>query len=74
MENRNESQVTKLKNWLLLGLKIDRVTAFRNLEIADLRSRVSNVESDLGIVLDREKVPGKKYLQYYINDPKHLTV
>lgn len=69
-----ESQVKKLRNWLLLGLKIDRVTAFKALKIADLRSRISNVEDDLGIYLERQRVPGKKYYEYWIASPKKLSV
>lgn len=64
INHSNESQVAKLKEWLSTGLDIDRVTAFKQLGIADLRSRVSNVESDMQTKLYRERVKGKKYLRY----------
>ena len=60
------SQVKTLYDHLNLGYKIDRVRAFQDHGIADLRSRISDVERQFGITIDRETKEGKKYLQYYI--------
>ena len=61
-----ESQVKILINHLYSGSEIDRVTAFRNYGIADLRSRISDAERMLNIRIDRDKVRGKRYLKYFI--------
>ena len=67
MRNKNKpSQVEILVNHLLLGLPIDRVSAFKMYDIADLRSRLSDVKRMYGIVPDRWKKSGKNYLEYQI--------
>jgi len=60
-----ESQVRNLLSALLLGIKVDRVYAWRWLNIADLRSRISDVQRDYDCTVDRETKPGKRYKQYY---------
>jgi len=65
-----DSQVTTLFNYLMSGCKINRVEAFRNFGIADLRSRVSDLEMRFNIRLERSKVDGKKYYQYWISNHK----
>jgi hypothetical protein len=65
----NESQVTKLFNHLMTGARIDRVSAFNWYGIADLRSRISNVEKIYNVTIPRETKPGKRYLEYYLNPP-----
>lgn len=49
-----------------MGLPIDRVVAFRWYGIADLRSRLSEVKRQFGVVPDRWKKDGKNYLEYQI--------
>lgn len=61
-----ESQVETLYHHLRQGMKVNRVTAFHLFGIADLRSRICNVERDYGIKIDRNTVPGKRYKEYYI--------
>lgn len=61
-----ESQVTKLFNHLMSGAKIDRVMAFNLYGIADLRSRISDVERNFGITIPRETKSGKRYLEYQL--------
>ena len=62
---KSMSQVKMLRDHLLSGRKIDRVAAFRKYGIADLRSRISNVEKT-GLIIDRKTKKGKKYLEYFI--------
>ncbi len=61
-----DNQVDTLYHYLRQGLKINRVNAFKRWGIADLRSRISDVSRECQLVPDRDRVPGKKYLQYYI--------
>lgn len=62
---------TNIPQWLRLyvalttRVKMSR-TEIHRLGIADTRSRVSDIERHLGIRLERETVPGKKYLRYWI--------
>jgi len=63
-----------LRDALLLGIKVDRVFAFNHFGIADLRSRLSDVKRVYGIVPKRQTKPGKRYLQYWIEQPKSLQV
>ncbi len=39
---KHESQVMRLMNILLNGVKVDRVFAWKHLQIADPRSRISD--------------------------------
>jgi hypothetical protein len=71
--DHTEPQVVTLLNALLLGIKIDRVMAYRYYGIADLRSRCSDVNRIYGIYPDRERVPNKKYLRYFIKPLTTLT-
>lgn len=66
MKKQSPSQVEILVTHLLLGLPIDRVVAFRWYGIADLRSRLSEVKRQFGVVPDRWKKHGKNYLEYQI--------
>jgi hypothetical protein len=63
-----DSQVETLYHHLRQGVKVDRVWAFQELGIADLRSRISDCQRDYDIVLDRETVPGKRYRRYFIKE------
>jgi len=63
---KNPSQVEILLTALLMGIKVDRVNAFKCWGIADLRSRCSDITRDYGIVPARERVPSKRYLRYFI--------
>ena len=49
------------------GQKIDRVQAFNVYGIADLRSRICNVEKDFGVKIDRKTKEGKRYKEYFLN-------
>lgn len=68
LKTMKESQVTILFNHLNLGYKIDRVRAFKDHGIADLRSRISDVYNRYGIYADRETKKGKRYLQYFFKN------
>lgn len=61
-----ESQVTRLFNYLMTGARIACKDAYRRLEIADLRSRISDIEREYGITVQRERVKGKKYNEYFL--------
>lgn len=65
-----ESQVKTLIGHLYSGSEIDRVNAFKWYGIADLRSRISDVERQLGVRVDRCKVEGKRYLKYFMKPNK----
>ena len=69
-----DSQVNVLHTYLMFGCKINRVEAFRFFGIADLRSRVSDLERRFNIRLERCKVDGKRYYQYWISNDKKLSV
>ena len=64
--NPTPSQVEILLTAMLMGIKVDRVNSFKQWGIADVRSRVSELSSDYGIVPARERVPNKRYLRYFI--------
>ncbi len=61
-----DNQVQTIYHHLRQGLKIDRAMAFRRWQIADLRSRIAELPKEYGLTPDRERVPGKKYLRYFI--------
>lgn len=63
-----ESQVKTLLEHLLSGATIDRVEAFRQYGIADLRSRICNVEKDFNIRIDRRTKEGKRYKEYFVTN------
>lgn len=62
-----ESQVQRLFNYLLTGSRIACKDAYNMLEIPDLRSRISNVEKHYGVTVQRERVKGKRYNEYFFN-------
>lgn len=64
----NDPQVKVLVEHLLTGATIDRVSAFRNYGIADLRSRISDVQRDYKIAIDRRTKVGKRYREYFITN------
>ena len=68
------TQIELLRDALLYGYKIDRVTAFNQWGIADLRSRLSDVKRIYGIVPQRKTKPGKRYLEYWVESPKSFQV
>lgn len=59
------SQLASLITHLKSGKSIDRVQAFQQYGVGDLRSRISDIERQ-GIMIDRETVPSKRYLRYFI--------
>lgn len=63
-----DSQVETLYHHLRNGMKINRINAYQLFGVGDIRSRVSDIQREYGIVLDREKVPNKRYLQYFIKE------
>jgi Helix-turn-helix domain len=65
---KDTSQVLTLVNHLLSGATIDRVEAFRMYGIADLRSRISDVERDYKIAIDRRTKEGKRYREYFVKN------
>ena len=69
-ETKTPSQVEVLVTHLLWGIPIDRVTAFQWYGIADLRSRLSDVKRDYGLVPDRWIKEGKRYLEYQLKPLK----
>lgn len=64
------SQNQNLLNHLLTGVPIDRVMAWRHYDIADLRSRISDVERDYNLTIDRRTKKGKRYREYFIKQTK----
>lgn len=64
--HKDPSQVETLINWLLLGLDINRGKAFQLFGIADLRSRIAEVDKFFGFKVPRERIEGKRYLRYYL--------
>jgi len=62
----NDPQIKVLLNHLLTGTKIDRVEAFEYYGIADLRSRICDVEKNYGVRIDRQTKKGKRYKEYFI--------
>jgi len=65
-QHKNPSQVEKLIEWLLFGLTVNRVDAFELMGIADLRSRIAEVDKFFGFKVPRERIEGKRYLRYYL--------
>jgi hypothetical protein len=65
-----ETEVKRLMNALLLGIKVNRVYAWAHLRIADLRSRISDCERQFNVTIDRQTVKGKRYREYWINKPE----
>ena len=51
-----------------VGATIDRVYAFNHYGIADLRSRICDVEKDYNIAVDRRVKAGKRYKEYFITN------
>lgn len=64
----NDPQVKVLVEHLLTGATIDRVSAFHKYGIADLRSRISDVQRDYKIAIDRRTKEGKRYREYFITN------
>lgn len=56
-----DSQVETLLHHLRNGMKINRVNAFQLFGVADLRSRISDIEREYGVTIDRNTVEGKRY-------------
>lgn len=54
-----------LFHWLMSGCRIACKDSYRLLRIADLRSRVSDVQRLYGVRVERERVKGKNYFEYY---------
>jgi len=61
-----DNQTDLLYHLLRRGLKINRVVAYNRYGIADIRSRIAELPKEYGVTPDRERVPGKKYLRYFI--------
>lgn len=64
-----DSQVKRLYEYLMTGSRIACKDAYQRLGIADLRSRISNVEQRFNIEVKREKVKGKRYNEYFLTLP-----
>ena len=64
---KQESEVVRLRDYLLTGCIVDRVIGWRKLRIADLRSRLSDVKRIYGLVPYRKTKKGKRYLEYSIS-------
>jgi len=62
------TQVELLRDVLLQGIRIDRVQAYYDYGIADLRSRLSDVKRVYGIEPKRKTKQGKRYLEYWIEN------
>ena len=62
------TQVELLRDVLLQGIRIDRVYAFHNYGIADLRSRLSDVKRIYGMNPERRTKPGKNYREYWLEN------
>jgi hypothetical protein len=52
----------------MTGARIDRVFAFQRYGIADLRSRICNVEQRYKVSIERRVKPGKKYKEYWLDE------
>lgn len=61
-----ERQVDTLFHHLRNIGKIDRVEAFKLYGIADLRSRICNVEQQFAVTIDRNTKPGFRYKEYFL--------
>jgi len=61
-----DPQVKILLNHLFAGMAIDRVQAFKFYGIADLRSRICDVERQFNVNIDRRTKPGCRYKEYFI--------
>jgi hypothetical protein len=61
-----DNQVDLLYHILRQGVKVNRVIAFQRWGIADLRSRISDVAREYKLIPDRQRVKGKKYLEYFV--------
>jgi len=64
----NMTQVELLRDVLLQGIRIDRVQAFHDYGIADLRSRLSDVKRVYGMTPQRRTKPGKNYREYWMEN------
>jgi hypothetical protein len=62
------NQVDLLYHLLRRGIKINRVMAYTRFGIADIRSRIAELPKEYGITPDRERVKGKRYLQYFLKE------
>ena len=69
---QEERQVKRLFDVLMTGVKIDRVFAWRRMGVADLRSRICNIEDEFGVVIDRQTKAGKRYKEYFLTNPKKI--
>jgi len=67
---QEERQVKRLFDVLMTGVKVDRIFAWRRMGIADLRSRICNVESEFSVNIDRQTKAGKRYKEYFLTNPK----
>ncbi len=68
MKPTTDSQVKIVRDVLLSGIRIDRVMMFQQYGIGDLRSRISDVKNDYNIIPERKTKPGKRYLEYWIQN------
>jgi len=73
MKTEKKTDVERLFEFLLTGAKIACKDSYRWLRIADLRSRVSDVER-MGYRVERERVQGKRYNQYFFKNPKSIKL
>ena len=62
-----EPQVKRLFDYLMTGARIACKDSYKRLKIADLRSRVSDVERIYQVWVQRERVKGKKYNEYFLD-------
>ena len=65
MKPEKKSGNQRLLEFLLSGCKIACKDAYRLIQVADLRSRVSDLERK-GFTIQRERVKGKNYNQYWL--------
>ena len=67
-QGKEPSQVETVLFVLLSGIRIDRVMMYYDYGVADLRSRLSDVKKYYHIVPQRKTKPGKRYLEYWMEN------
>ncbi len=69
-----ESQVATLYQELKRGTKVNRAMAFARYGIADLRSRICDVQREFGIIVHRQTMKGKRYKEYFLKSKDDSTL
>ena len=75
MKDTTESQCTKILNYLYGTFnKLNAKQALRKFGTMKLSTRIGEIEKDYHIKIDRERIKGTRYMQYWISNCKKLSL